>query len=174
VFLRRYRKSRCLVFLNKGPRRRLTVRELEIPDGEHTCLLSGRKLRVQSGATTVTLEHNGAIVLAVRGRRVRAQTVIRVQVNGAPTRPGDRLAVIGDSPELGNWDLTQACELECVNSNTWFGELPFNESSGKAVGYKYVIFPPDPKGPPRRESRIVRRRLVTPDESAKWRDRWED
>jgi cyclomaltodextrin glucanotransferase len=174
VFLRRYRQSRCLVFINKGPRRELTVEDLEYPDGDHKCLLSDRIVTVLNRVATVVLEENDAIVLGTRGRRVSAQTVIRIQVNGAPTQPGSRLAVIGDCPELGNWDLREACDLECVNSNTWFGELPFNESSGKAIGYKFVIFPPEPNEPPLRESRIVRRRLVTPDEAAKWRDRWEE
>ena len=174
VFLRRYRNSRCLVFINLGPAREITVEQLEFRDGEFKCLLSGRTVEMKDGTATVQLEEKDAIVLVSRGRAVRAQTVIRIQVNGAPTQPGDRLAVIGDCPELGRWDLREACDLECVNSNTWFGELPFNESSGKAIGYKFVIFSPDPNSPPQRESRMVRRRLVTPEESAKWRDKWEE
>lgn len=174
VYLRRYGNSRCLVFLNKGPRRKLTVENLEFPDGDHKCLLSAVVVTIIGGTTMLTLKKNSAIVLSTHGRRVRAQTVIRIQINGAPTQPGDRLAVIGDCPKLGHWDLTHACDLECVNSNTWFGELPFNESSGKAVGYKFMIFSPDPDTAPRRESRIVRRRLVTSKEAAKWRDRWEE
>lgn len=173
VFLRRYRDSRCLVFLNKGPDRELTVENLEYPDGEHQCLLSGRTVTISEGRATVPLVLNDAIVLAVRGKPVKATTVIRVQINCAPTQPGDRLAVIGDCPELGNWDLSKAVDLECVNSNTWFGELPFNESSGKAIGYKYVIFPAGDNMPPVRETRFVRLRLVTPEETAKWRDHWE-
>lgn len=152
IFLRRYRNSRCLVFLNMGPERKLTVEDFEFPDGDHRCLLSDCEVTVKDGQATVALQENGAMVMA----------------------NGDRLAVIGDCPELGQWDLRQACDLECVNSNTWFGELPFNESSGKAVGYKFVIFSSDPDVPPRRESRVVRRRLVTPDEAAKWRDRSEE
>lgn len=174
VFLRRYRDSRCLVFLNKGPRRELSVGNLEIPDGEYKCLLSGRMVLVEDTGTTVNLEENDAIVLSVRGTPVKAKTLIRVQVNGAPTQPGDRLAVIGDCSELGEWDLSRALDLECVNANTWFGELPFNENSGKAIGYKFVIFSHDSNIPPHRESRVVRLRLVTPESTAKWRDQWEE
>ncbi len=174
VYLRRYRNSCCLVFLNKGPERKLTIDKLEFPDGNHKCILTDEAVTLSDGGTTILLKENSAVVLATRGRRVRAQTVIRIQINGAPTQPGDRLAVIGDCSELGHWDLSLACDLECVNSNTWFGELAFNESSGRTIGYKFVIFSPDPDVPPRRESRIVRRRLVTPDEAAKWRDRWEE
>ncbi|MFC7335857.1 alpha-amylase family glycosyl hydrolase [Haloferula chungangensis] len=174
VYLRRYRDARCLVFLNKGPERVLDVADLEYPDGEHECLISGRKVRVEEGKTSVKLGLNECLVLSIRGEQVESPTIVRIQVNGAPTQPGDRLAIIGDSEELGNWDLRRCYDLECINANTWFGELPFDESAGKAVGYKYVIFPPDGNGMPQRENRVVRRRLVTPAETAKWRDCWEE
>ncbi len=156
VYVRRYRDSRCLVFLNKGPARKLTVENLEYPDGEHICLLSDRTVVVQNNTATISLAEDDAIVLATRGRAVRGTAVIRVQLNGAPTEAGDRLAVIGNCPELGNWDLREAVDMECVNANTWFGEIPFKESAGTAVGYKFVIFKPDPDEPPRRESMTVR------------------
>ena len=174
VYLRRYRDSRCLVFLNIGPPREIHVENLEYPDGIHRCILSRKAVEVVEGAATVTLGENEFIVLAKRDKNVVAKTVIRLQVNGAPTNPGDRLAVIGDCSELGKWDLRKAFDLECVNSNTWFRELPFNENAGKAVGYKYVIFSSDPGAPPYREVRTVRRRLVAPHGTAKWRDRWEE
>ncbi|MDB6071192.1 MAG: hypothetical protein JWL81_2363, partial [Verrucomicrobiales bacterium] len=79
----------------------------------------------------------------------------------------------GDCPELGGWDLTKSCEMECVNSNTWFVELPFDASAGCAVGYKFVIFHGGSLESPVRECRVVRRRLVTPAGQAKWRDHWE-
>lgn len=173
VYLRRYRDSRCLVFLNKGPERQLRVENLEFPDGEHRCLLGGGTVMVQDGAVEVTLPFNGAIVLTVQGERVRAKSIIRLQVNGAPTCPGDRLAVISDCPELGKWDLQKAYHLECVNSTTWFGELPLEDSCGRPIGYKFVIFPADESAAPLRENRGVRRRLVIPEGTAKWRDRWE-
>jgi len=174
VFLRRYRDSRCLVLLNKGPKRALKLENLEMPDGKHTCILTGRAVTFKDGKTTVKMDEDDFRVFSVRGRPVRGKTVIRIQVNGAPTQPGDRLAVIGDCPELGMWDLSKACELECVNSNTWFGELAFEGSAGTAIGYKYVIFKSEPDAPPQREMSTVRLRLVTPDGTAKWRDRWEE
>ncbi len=27
-----------------------------------------------------------------------------------------------------------------INPNTWFGEIPFTESSGKAIAYKYALW----------------------------------
>lgn len=174
VFLRRYRDSKCLVFLNRGAERELTVENLEYPDGEHACVLTGQKVTIKDGAATLRLQKNGRVVLACRGDAVDAQTIIRLQVNGAPTRPGDRLLVIGDCDELGRWDLSHGHEMECINSNTWFTEIPFNESAGKAIGYKYVIFRGEPNTPPERELCVVRRRLVIPEGCTKWRDRWEE
>ncbi|MDB6077461.1 MAG: amyA [Akkermansiaceae bacterium] len=174
VFLRRYRDSRCLVALNRGPAREIAVENLEFPDGTHTCLLSGETVEIVAGKATFQLGEKGRCVLAVRGKRVRGKTVIRVQINGAPTHPGDSLALIGDCDELGHWDLSSAFQLECVNSNTWFGELVFDATAGKPVGYKYVIFSPEENSAPHREMRVVRRRLVIPGGTAKWRDRWEE
>lgn len=174
VYLRRYRDSRCLVFLNRGPERELTVENLEYPDGEHACLLTGQKVVIKDASATIRLLENGRVVLACRGKTVEGKTIIRLQVNDAPTQPGDRLLVIGDCEELGQWDLSRGFDLEQVNANTWFGEITFNESAGKAIGYKYLIFRCQPDRPPERENRTVRRRLVIPEGCTKWRDNWEE
>ena len=174
VFVRRYRNSYCLVFLNRGEERTIKVENLDFPDGEHRCLITGQTVHIGNAVAEVTLPPMGALVLSKRGRKVRGTTVIRIQVNGAPTLPGDRLAVIGDCDELGRWDLRNAYELVCVNSNTWFGEIPLEASAGKVIGYKFVLLPSEPDSPPRRENRGVRRRLVIPHGTAKWRDRWEE
>ena len=173
VFLRRYRDSRCLVFLNKGPAREITVENLEFPDGEHACLLTGRNLKIEGGKTTVSIEPDSAVVLSVRADPVAGKSLIRLQVNGAPTSPGDRLAVIGDCEELGKWDLRGACFMECINSNTWFCELAFDTSAASVIGYKYVIFSAG-TDVPLRENREVRHRMVAKEGTAKWRDRWEE
>lgn len=173
VYSRRYRDSRCLVCLNKGEEVEVELNGVQLGDGKHRCLLTGTEIEVADQSAKVRIPGNGYLVFAKRGLRVRGTTVIRVQVNGAPTKPGDRLWIIGDCEELGNWDLREARELECINANTWFGELPFEASAGKTVGYKYVIMSPgDPT--PRRENQIVRRRLLIPEGFAKWRDLWEE
>ncbi len=174
VYVRRFRDAGCLVMVNKGPAKKLELTDLEYPDGNHACLLTGETIRISGGKAEVDLDGNDARVYAVRSKPVKAKTVIRLQVNGAPVESGDRLALIGDCGELGRWDLEKALFLECVNSNTWFTEVPFNESSGTVVGYKFVIFRKERNVPPVREDRVVRRRLVTPEETGKWRDKWEE
>jgi len=146
---------------------------VQLGEGKHRCLLTGTEIEVVEQSAKVRIPEMGYLVFAKRGQRVRGTTVIRVQVNGAPTKIGDRLMVIGDCEELGKWDLREAKELECINANTWFGELAFDASAGKTVGYKYVIISPDDPTP-HRENQVVRRRLVIPDGFAKWRDLWED
>ena len=173
VFLRRYRASLCLVALNKGPERELFVPNLEIPDGVYDCLLGGESITIKDSAAVIHLATNQAIVISVRGKPVHGKSVVRLQVNGAPTRPDDTLAIIGDCPELGRWDLAKAHRMECVNSNTWIAELPFDASAGASIAYKFVIFPASKKAAPQRENRTVRRRLVSPQGTTKWRDRWE-
>jgi cyclomaltodextrin glucanotransferase len=172
VFLRRYRDARCLVLINKGSGRTLDLENLEYPDGSHTCLLSGARVDIRQGSATVEMGEQSVVVLSERGHLVEGKAVARVVVNGAPTAPGDRLAIIGDCEELGCWDLERAVDLECVNLNTWFGEVAFHASAGQTVGYKYVILPGG-DAPPRREDRLVRRRLLPPEKCAKWRDAWE-
>ncbi|MES2996385.1 MAG: alpha-amylase family glycosyl hydrolase [Verrucomicrobiota bacterium] len=172
VYLRRYRDSRCLVAVNKGPDREIEVPNVDFPDGSHKCLLTGRDITVAENRMKLKLAFNEAVVIVKRGEAVAGKSVIRVQINCAPTEPGDRLAIIGDCPELGSWNLENAVHLECVNANTWFGELVFDESLDQAVGYKYVIFPAS-EGMPVRENRGVRRRLAGSG-TAKWRDYWED
>lgn len=174
VYLRRYRHARCLVIINKGPERELSLENLECVDGRHRCLLTDEVYQITDGKLDISLPAESAIVLTARGEPVRAQTVIRLLVNGAPTLPGDRMLVIGDCEELGKWDLSQGYELECINANTWFGELPFKSTAGRPLGYKYVIFRAEEGAAPLRENRTVRRRLVTPEGSAKWRDHWEE
>lgn len=172
VYLRRYRDYRCLVFLNRGPERHIRVEDIEFPDGDYQCRIGGDPVTIRDGAAEVTLPTDSYRVLTVHGEPVDATTVVRLQLNDAPTNPGDRVSVIGDAPELGQWDLRACLPLECVNSNTWFGEIPFNESAGRAIAYKFVIHHADAEAP-HRENRTARRRLVPQEGCAKWRDAWE-
>jgi cyclomaltodextrin glucanotransferase len=105
VYLRRYRDARCLVIINKGPARELSLENLECVDGKHRCLLTDAVYQIADGRLDLTVPAESAIVLATKGSPVSARAVIRLLVNGAPTLPGDRLLVIGDCEELGKWDL---------------------------------------------------------------------
>jgi cyclomaltodextrin glucanotransferase len=157
--------------MNRGEPVKLEAVETELPDGEHTDVLSRRKFEVIDGKLyDFELGSKEVIVISHVGERIKAQTIIRAQLNGVQTQPGEVVVVIGDCPELGNWDIAKACRMEYINTNTWFAEIPFNESVGKAIAYKYALLREDQS--PLRENIVARRWVVASEGTVKWRDKW--
>lgn len=170
-YARKYRDSVCFVALNRGVATTLPEVTTSLPDGEHTCILTRRKFEVVDGKIRdLHLEDRDALVLSHVGDRVKAQTIVRAQLNGVHTQPGETIAVTGDCPELGNWDISKAFPLEYVNSSTWFGEIPFDESAGSLITYKYVLLREGTS--PLRENIVPRRWFVASEGTVKWRDTW--
>ncbi|GAB4376968.1 MAG: alpha-amylase family glycosyl hydrolase [Elainellaceae cyanobacterium] len=170
-YTRRYRDSRCFVALNRGEATTLDEVETGLPDGEHTCVITHNKYEVKDGKIySLPLETRGVIVLSHVGERVKGQTIIRVQLNGVQTQPGETVVVTGDCPELGNWDISKAYPLEYINSNTWFAEIPFDESAGKLISYKYAMW--RQRQSPLRENLVARRWVIASEGTVKWRDVW--
>jgi cyclomaltodextrin glucanotransferase len=171
AYLRRYRDSRCLVIMNKGQATTIDISNTELEDGEYTCIVTSRHFEVRNGKLRgVSLRYKEIIVLSYVGDRVKGQTIARAQLNGITTQYGEAIAVVGDCPELGNWDISKAYRLEYINENTWFGEIPFTESAGKAIAYKYVIM--SNNQPPRYENLVNRRWILVERGTVKWRDNW--
>lgn len=170
-FTRSYRDSRCFVAINKGNPTTIDVKATGLEDGEYYCILSNRRFEVQGGALTgLFLDHQAVIILSYIGDRVRGKTIVRVQVNGLKTQLGETMVVIGDCPELGSWDIRQAYALEYINANTWFGEIPFNESAGKAITYKYALRRDNQS--PIYENLVCRRWILVNQGTVKWQDSW--
>lgn len=170
-YVRRYRDSLLFVAMNRGESVILDEVETELPDGEHTDVLSRRKYEVKDGKFyDFQLDSKEVIVISHVGERIKAQTIVRAQLNGVETQPGERIVVIGDCPELGNWDIAKAYPLEYINTNTWFGEIPFNESAGKPIVYKYVLLREGTS--PLRENIVARRWVIASEGTVKWRDKW--
>ncbi|MCF4969188.1 alpha-amylase family glycosyl hydrolase [Nostoc sp. CMAA1605] len=170
-YVRRYRSSVCFVALNRGEDVTIPEVPTDLPDGEHTCVVTRNKYEVKDGKIyDLQLEARGVIVLSHVGERVKAQTIIRAQLNGVHTQPGETIVVVGDCPELGNWDISKGYPLEYINSNTWFGEIPFNESAGKLISYKYAMWREGQS--PLRENTLNRRWVVAKEGTVKWRDTW--
>jgi len=175
VFLRKYRDSRCLVLLNKGPERVIDKLDTEMPNGVHQCILTGDKIECKDGiAAGIKIGAAEARVFSFVGNRVTGKSIARLQLNGLFTQPGDLVVVIGDCPELGNWDIGKGVPLEYINLNTWFTELSFNESAGESVAYKFAVLHAEPNSSPGRENRPTRRRAIGTEGVAKWRDVWEE
>ena len=175
-FSRRYRDSRCFVALNRGEATTLPTVMTDLPDGMHKCVLTGRDLNVKNGEVhALELGAGEALVVSVEGAPSRGTAVTVFQVNGCPTAPGDVVTVIGNCPELGEWDVSRAFRLEYINGNTWQGGLALEQSAGKQITYKYMIVRDDAGNEPsRRENRTTRRRVVPETGTAKWRDIWEE
>jgi cyclomaltodextrin glucanotransferase len=171
AYLRRYRDSRCLVAMNKGQATTIDINNTELEDGEYTCIVTSRRFEVKQGKLRgLSLQHKEIVVLSYVGDRVKGQTIVRAQLNGITTQYGETIAVVGDCPELGNWDISKAYRLEYINEHTWFGEIPFTESAGKAIAYKYVIV--NKSQPPRYENLVNRRWILVDRGTVKWRDNW--
>ncbi len=175
-FSRQYRDARCFVALNRGGATLLERVQTDLPDGNHTCVLTGRTFTVRDGHVSgLELGAGEALVLAYDAAPSRGEAVVTFQVNGCPTQPGEYVAVLGNAPELGGWNEGQAFKLEYINGNTWQGGLALEQSAGKQITYKYAIFREDGEGGiPRRENRTTRRRMVPEAGAAKWRDIWEE
>src|SRR6476646_3076240 len=170
-YIRRYRDSVCFVAMNRGEASQVPEVITDLPDGEHTCILTRRKFEVVDGKLiNLELETRDVIVLSHVGERVKGQTIVRAQLNGVQTKLGERIAIIGDCPELGNWDIAKAYPLEYINTNTWFGEIPFDESAGKLINYKYVLLREGQS--PLRENIVSRRWVIASEGTVKWRDTW--
>ncbi|MEG4989212.1 alpha-amylase family glycosyl hydrolase [Microcoleus sp. BR0-C5] len=171
-YVRRYRDSVVFVAMNRGSSV-TTIKEVdtELPDGEHTEVLSRRKFEVKDGMLyNLELGSQEVMIFSRVGERVKAKTIVRAQLNSVRTQPGERIVVIGDCPELGNWDISKGYPLEYINTNTWFGEIPFNESAGKLISYKYALLREGLS--PLRENLVCRRWVLVSEGTVKWRDKW--
>ena len=170
-YTRRYRDSVCFVALNRGGAATISEVVTDLPDGEHTCVLTRRKFEVVEGKIRdLNLEERDAIVFSHVGERVKGQTIVRAQLNGVYTQPGERIIVIGSCPELGNWDISKGHPLEYINESTWFGEIPFDESAGKLISYKYALLREGKS--PLRENILPRCWVVAGEGTVKWLDSW--
>ncbi|NEP20381.1 MAG: cyclomaltodextrin glucanotransferase, partial [Leptolyngbya sp. SIO4C1] len=171
AYVRLYGECTCFVVVNRGDAVTLESLATDLPDGEHTCILTRRKLKVQAGyLQDLKLDTHEAVVLSHVGSRAAGKVIVRAQLNGVNTQPGERIALIGNCPELGGWDIAKAYPLEYINANTWFAEIPFEESIGKIISYKYVMLREGQS--PIRENLVARHWLVVDTGTVKWRDVW--
>lgn len=142
-YTRRYRDNRVFVAVNKGDATCCAIHHTGLPDGPHACQLTGESVLVQQGAIRqLSIPAKGAVVLAVRGEAVKATTVVKFQINDYVTHPGEVMAVCGDAPELGAWDVDRCPQLEFINGDLWFAEVGFHESAGKPIRFKFVVLRP--------------------------------
>ncbi len=170
-YTRSYRDSRCFVAINRSNPITINVESTGLEDGEYNCIVTHRSFEVKEGKLSgLFLDYQDVIVLSYIGDRVQGKTIVRVQLNGIKTKLGESIVVTGDCPELGSWNIDQAYALQYINDNTWFGEIPFNESAGKAITYKYAIRRENQR--PVYENLVCRRWILVNQGIVKWQDIW--
>ena len=89
--------------------------------------------------TTYGVQARSTLVLAARACNAGEAVKVDFTVNGFVTSSGQDMYVVGNKPELGNWDVTKAVKLNWVDSDTWSGPVFFTSSKGQAIEYKYIM-----------------------------------
>ncbi|MBI4953537.1 MAG: cyclomaltodextrin glucanotransferase [Myxococcales bacterium] len=162
----------CLAVFNRGAARSIGPVRTALPDGDYACVLTGRRIAVSGGhVAKLDLASDDVLVLshAVVEPPVPG-TSVTFQLNGYATQPGERIAVVGDAPELGAWDFAKAPLLRYVSPNLWEGDVGFERSAGGLVRYRFVVLRDD--GPPTVETAYPRRAYVPPSGADRRSDRW--
>jgi cyclomaltodextrin glucanotransferase len=140
AFLRSYRDYHAVCIINKGVAAEICLFLGDaIPSTALSCALTGHSVSIQSGYLSISLESGAAYLFCLPGQRVTGSVVTTFQLNGLETRPGQRVRLMGDCPELGSWDVDKSYGMEYVNQNTWICEVSFSHSAGKSIHYKYIL-----------------------------------
>lgn len=134
-----------LVALNdSGGSRTLTIPNVggvSLPYADGTVLTdllgSGKSCTVSSGQCAITLDNTdpGVVLAAQSGSGV----AVTFTVNGYTTQWGEEMYVVGNVPELGNWDPANAVKLNWVDSDTWSGPVTFTTSAGQVIEFKFIM-----------------------------------
>ncbi len=96
---------------------------------------SGKSCTVSAGKCTVTLDNtNPGVILAPQ-----SGVTVNFTVNGYVTQWGQNMYVVGNVPELGNWNPTNAVPLTWVDSDTWSGPATFTTSAGQSIQFKFIV-----------------------------------
>lgn len=62
------------------------------------------------------------------------------QCDNGVTTPGYSVYVVGNLPEIGNWDVTKAVKLTSSSASTWIGQIKFTLLTEKtSVEWKCII-----------------------------------
>ena len=172
VFERGWGESVCLAAFNRGAARTVGPIPPALPAGLHSCVLTGRAVTVRDHRIeSLPLAADDSLVLSHAVADPPQQgTRMTFQLNGYATAFGERLAVIGSSPELGEWDLAKAKPLRYVNPNLWEGDVDFTASAGKVVRVKFAILRDGSE--PTYEVARPRHIYIPPDGRALKTERW--
>ena len=140
AYSRHYRDSHALIIVNQGATSSRSLDSCGLPDGQYSCRISETTVEVVDGKLNhVVIPELSARVISLEGAPVHGLVVGVFQLNGFQTQRGQRLAITGSCPELGEWDHSNSYGMEYVNGNKWIAEVPFSTSAGEAIAYKFLV-----------------------------------
>ena len=138
--------SAVLVALNdSGGSRTLNIPNISgtsLPYANGTVLVdllgSGKTCTVSAGKCAVTLDNNtpGVVMAPQSGG---SSVTVNFTINGYTTQWGQNMYVVGNVPELGNWNVANAVPLNWVDSDTWSGPATFTTSAGQSIQFKFIV-----------------------------------
>lgn len=95
---------------------------------------SGKSCTVSSGQCAITLDGNTPGVILDAN-----EVEVTFTVNGYTTSYGQDMYVVGNVPELGNWNPANAVKLEWIDSDTWSGPAAFTVNAGQSIQFKFIV-----------------------------------
>ena len=66
-------------------------------------------------------------------------TLVTFEVNGFTSTMGQDLYVVGNKPEIGNWNTNNAAPLQWIDNDTWRGVVAFDSSQGQPIQFKFIM-----------------------------------
>lgn len=172
VFIRKYNDDYCVVALNKGFEKTFNIAGIDLPDGTYINELNvTKRINVENNKIIhLHLEENEAVVISSTPTKQHQSTVVAFQLNGYDTHFGEVVKIIGNIPELGNWDINKAPTLQYINPSTWRGDIEITNSAGQIVYYKYVAV--DVNNFIKYEQRMPRQRVLPIHGYTVWKNEW--
>ncbi|MEM7335350.1 MAG: alpha-amylase family glycosyl hydrolase [Chloroflexota bacterium] len=143
AYLRGGGADSVLVALNEsGSNKTLTVPNIgTLPYANGTQLTdllgSGISCTVTSGQCSVSL--NTTTPGVILAPATSSNVTVDFTVNGYVTGWGQEMYVVGNVPELGNWNPANAVKLNWVDSDTWSGPVTFTSSTGQPIEFKFIV-----------------------------------
>ncbi|HNW44525.1 MAG TPA: alpha-amylase family glycosyl hydrolase [Elusimicrobiales bacterium] len=143
AYTRVFGNNCCLAVFNRGEETAVNLETVELPDGVHKDVLSGKAIIVKGGRLeNLSLPADSSMVFSYSEpvpAPAATDLTLTFLLNGFKTAYGQKVKVTGSCPELGCWDLAKAPSLEYINENLWLGDLPVKTSAGRMIAYKFVV-----------------------------------
>jgi len=134
VYERKSGSDVVVVAVNKGSSKSINVVNLGLANGSYTSLVGSDTVSVTSGAATLHLDQNEAIVLHSTSGSDSNLVDISFTCNNGSTTMGQSVYAVGNVAELGDWAPAAAIKLDPANYPTW--QASISVPSAQAIEWK--------------------------------------